>query len=270
MDFANAELRAFYEQATRLEPADDHIARVVAAVTPRPARRAIAARITLRRRSLALVCAVVIAASISTVAYPAARDALDAFFNGGSTPGTQAALGELPGWLTGAADAGPFAGSQRLLAANDGERMVAFRDRKTGRACVVFGTDSDTCSDSSEWNRLFAGHAVLKLASGVGPTADGQVAVFGLARSSVDHVELRDNGHPVASAPVTNGGWVIVAPQGQHSALVAVGPSGKTVETLDASTWTWTFCQTESGCQPDLGASSSVERGEGVIDARAP
>jgi hypothetical protein len=74
--------------------------------------------------------------------------------------------------------------------------------------------------------------------------------VFGLARSSVDHVELRDNAHPVASAPVTNGGWVIVAPQGQYSTLVAVGPSGKTVETLDASAWTWTFCQTESGCQP--------------------
>jgi hypothetical protein len=152
--------------------------------------------------------------------------------------------------LAAGAGAGPFAGSQRLLAANDGERMFAFRDSTTGRACVVFGTDSDTCSDSSEWNRLFAGHAVLKLASGVGPTADGQVAVFGLARSSVDHVELRDSGHPVASAPVTNGGWVIVAPQGQHSTLVAVGPSGKTVETLDASAWTWTFCQTESGCQP--------------------
>jgi hypothetical protein len=250
MDFANAELRAFYEQATRLEPADDQIARVVAAVTRRRARRAIAARITLRRRSFALVCAVVVAASISAVAYPAARDALDAFFNGGSTPGTQAALGELPSWLTGGAGAGPFAGSQRLLAANDGERMFAFRDSKTGRACVVFGTDSDTCSESSDWNRLFAGHAVLKLASGVGPTADGQVAVFGLARSSVDHVELRDNGHPVASAPVTNGGWVIVAPQGQYSTLVAVGPSGRTVETLDASGWTWTFCQTESGCQP--------------------
>jgi len=248
MDFANAELRAFYEQAKRLEPADDQIARVVAAVTRRPARRAIAARITPRRRSFALVCAVVVAASISAVAYPAARDALGAFFNGGSTPGTAAPLGDLPSWLTGGI-AGPSAGSQRLLAANDGEQMFAFRDTKTGRACVVFGTDSDTCSESSEWNRLFAGHAVLKLASGVGPTADGQVAVFGLARSSVDHVELRDNGHPVASAPVTNGGWVIVAPQGQHSTLVAVGPSGKTVETLDASAWTWTFCQTESGCQ---------------------
>ena len=55
---------------------------------------------------------------------------------------------------------------------------------------------------------------------------------------------------PVASAPVTNGGWVIVAPQGQHSTLVAIGPSGKTVETLDTTGWTWTFCQTESGCQP--------------------
>jgi hypothetical protein len=250
MDFANAELRAFYDQATRLEPADDQIARVVAAGTRRPARRAVLARIALRRRSFALACAVVIAASISAVAYPAVRDTLDAFFNGGSTPGTPAALGDLPGWLTGDGGAGPFAGSQRLLAANDGERMFAFRDNKTGRACVVFGTDSDTCSDGPEWNRLFAGHAVLKLASGVGPTADGQVAVFGLARSSVDHVELRDNGHPVASAPVANGGWVIVAPQGRHSTLVAVGPSGNSVETLDASTWTWTFCQTESGCQP--------------------
>jgi hypothetical protein len=250
MDFANAELRAFYDQAARIEPADDQIARVVAAFTRRPARRPLAARIARRRRSFALVCAVVVAASISAVAYPAARDALEAFFNGGSTPGTPAALGELPSWLTGGTGAGPFAGSQRLLTANDGERMFAFRDTKTGRACVVFGTDSDTCSDSSEWNRLFTGHAVLKLASGVGPTADGNVAVFGLARSSVDHVELRDNGHPVASAPVTNGGWVIVAPQDQHSSLVAVDPSGKTVETLDASRWTWTFCQTESGCQP--------------------
>ena len=126
--------------------------------------------------------------------------------------------------------------------------MLGYRDARSGRACLIFGSDSDTCSDSADWLRLFGDHALLKLASGIGPTADGHVAVFGLARSSVVTVELRDGDTAVNSTPVTNGGWVIVAPQGRHESLVGLDRNGKPVETLDARDWTWTFCFQESGC----------------------
>jgi hypothetical protein len=50
--------------------------------------------------------------------------------------------------------------------------------------------------------------------------------------------------------PVTNGGWVIVAPQGRHTTLVGIDRAGNVIETLDASAWTWTFCEKEAGCGP--------------------
>jgi hypothetical protein len=41
--------------------------------------------------------------------------------------------------------------------------------------------------------------------------------------------------------PVTNGGWVIVARQGEHQSLVGLDRNGKPLETLDARNWTWTL-----------------------------
>jgi len=142
----------------------------------------------------------------------------------------------------------PLVRARLATARQDGQRLLGYRDARSGRACLVFGSDSDTCSDSNEWHRLFGDHALLKLASGVGPTADGQVAVFGLARSSVVTVELRDGDTVVNTTPVTNGGWVIVAPQGEHKSVVGLDRNGKPVETLDARNWSWKFCFKESGC----------------------
>jgi hypothetical protein len=245
MTNASPEMHAFYDQAGALEATDLQVAQVVQRVLqtrrrPRPAKR-----------RFAVLLAVGVAAVSTAFAYPAARDALDSFFDGGATPGTPSDSGSLPEWLTGAtnlpvAQAAP--GSQRLVAEQDGQRLLAYRDARSGRACLVFGSDSDTCSDSNDWHRLFGDHALLKLASGVGPTADGQVAVFGLARSSVVTVELRDGDTIVNSTPVTNGGWVIVAPQGDHRSLVGLDRNGKPIETLDARDWTWKFCFEESGC----------------------
>ena len=253
MELANADLKRFYAHAATLEPSEAEVGRVISGLrVSRELDRTLGARTPFRAAGLvAIALATLSAAVLSAIAYPAARDALDAFFSGGAAPGNQIAESSLPAWLSGSGDsAHPASGSQRIVAEAGGERMYAFRDSKTGRACVVIGTDSDTCSDSSEWQRLFAGHALLKLASGVGPTADNGVAVFGLARANVARVELRDGSALVASARVTNGAWIVVAPQGTHDTLVALDSGGRVVESLDASGWTWRFCQNEAGCGP--------------------
>jgi TusA-related sulfurtransferase len=205
------------------------------------------------RRLYAALAAVVAACLVGTAfAFPPVRGALDRFFEGAGSPGSRIDPGSLPVWLR-STSALPSAPSElsglRLLAEQDGERLLAYRDA-SGRACLVFGNDSDTCSDAEEWMRLFGGHELLKLASGVGPTTDGRVAVFGVARSSVMSVQLRDGDRIAAAAPVTNGGWVIVGSADPHDSLVGLDREGKTVETLDARSWTWRPCTRESGCPP--------------------
>jgi len=245
MDMSTPDIRHFYTQAGALEPSECEIAQVLQRVGKTASRR----RPT---RRLAVALALVIAAlSTAAFAYPATRDALDSFFAGGATPGASADLGSFPSWLESSTNlpvAHATRGSERLLAEQDGQRLYAYRDAGSDRACLVFANDSDTCSDSGEWHQLFANHALLKMASGVGPTGDGKVAVFGLARTSVIRVELRDGSDIVYSTPVTNGGWVIVAPQGQHDSLLGLDRNGNVIETLDARDWTWTFCLRESGC----------------------
>ncbi len=243
LDASTPEIRNFYNGARALEPTEAEVARVLQLVAHRRTRRSF-----VRRPHVIAAFALALAVFGSAFAYPASRDALDAFFRGGTIPGTQRDLGSFPAWLDNTALTRPASGTQRLLAEQDGQKLYAYRDANSGRACLVFGNDSDTCSSSDEWQRLFAGHALLKLASGVGPTADGKVAVFGLARSSVKHVALLDGEKTVANAPVTNGGWVLVANQGHHDTLVGLDSSGKTVESVDARDWTWTFCFREAGC----------------------
>ena len=243
LDASNPEIRNFFSEADALRPTEAEVSHVVQLVARwRTERRA------LRRRRMIVTLALALAVFGSAFAYPTTRDALDTFFSGGAIPGGQKDLGGLPGWLDNTARTRPATGTPRLLAEQDGQKLYAYRDANSGRACLAFANDSDTCSSNDEWQRLFAGHALLKLASGVGPTADSKVAVFGLARSSVTHVALLDGQKTVARAPVSNGGWVLVADQGQHDTLVGLDANGKTVESLDARGWTWTFCLRESGC----------------------
>jgi hypothetical protein len=207
-----------------------------------------------RPRRLYVAFAAVVTAALfgSAFAFAPMRSALISFLEGAAPPGGQIEPGTLPAWLSGntALPSRPSGqGGPRLLAQQDGARLLAYRDA-SGRACLVFGNDSDTCSSADAWRRLFSGHALLKLASGVGPTANGKVAVFGIARSSVESVELRDGNQTVATAPVTQGGWVIVASQEPHDSLVGVDQNGKAIESLDARSWTWKPCTHESGCPP--------------------
>ena len=246
LEMPNPEIQRFYAEARALEPTEAEVAGLV--------RRALEFRRKRRtRRRRAIVAIALAAATALSTAFviPSARDALTRFLGGAAAPGAKTAAGSLPAWLTNASSlpvAHPTPGSERLLAEKDGQRLIAYRDATSDRACLAFGNDSDTCSDSAGWQRLFAGHALLKLASGVGPTADGKIAVFGIARSSIARVELRDGDTVVVAAPVTNGGWVVVAPLGTHDSLVALRSDGHPVETLDARGWTWTFCTQEAGC----------------------
>jgi hypothetical protein len=244
LDTTGPEIVGFYNQAAALEPTEAEVSLVLqhfAATT---------ARSRTRRRRGAAVLALAVLAVTTAFAYPSTFDALDNFFAGGSGPGTHVDPGNLPAWLENGTPprAHPQKGSERLLAEQDGQRLFAYRDESTGRACLVFDRDSDTCSSAADWRSQFGQHALLKLASGVGPTRDGKVAVFGVARSSVVRVELLDGHEVAAEAPVTNGGWVIVAGQGRHDSLVGLDRHGNIVETLDASSWTWSFCRREAGC----------------------
>jgi hypothetical protein len=243
LDAPNRELRRLYEEANQLEARPSEISRVIerAATTRRRHRRgAIAATLAAAALSVAFVI-------------PAPRDALDRFFNDHPAPGIAVGVGSLPAWLQ---DTGGLpsesshaaAGTGRVLAAQDGQQLFAYRDVVTGRACFAFANDSDTCSDADVWRNEFGEHAVLKLASGVGPTPGGRVAVFGLARSAVSRVELRDGSTTVATAEVSNGGWVIVAAAHVHDTLVALDANGTVIESLDARGWTWVPCTQEAGC----------------------
>ncbi len=245
LDMTGPEIPSFYRQAAALEPTEAEVSSVLRGLAVRTAKHR-----TRRRRGAAVLALAVVAVS-AAFAYPPTFDALDNFFAGGATPGTQVDSGSLPAWLENNDNlptSHPQKGSESVLAEQDGQRLFAYRDASTGRACLVFGNDSDTCSSDDEWHQLFGQHALLKLASGVGPTQDGKVAVFGLARSSVVRVKLLDGKAVAAEAPVTNGGWVIVADQGSHDTLVGLDSSGNVVETLDASSWTWSFCTNEAGC----------------------
>lgn len=246
LDTTGPEISNFYRQAATLEPSEVEVSRVLRELAATAGKQRMR-----RRRGAAVLALAVVVAITAAFAYPQTFDALDNFFAGGATPGTQVDPGSLPAWLENADNlpaAHPQKGSEGLLAEQDGQRLFAYRDASSGRACLVFGNDSDTCSSDDEWHQLFGQHALLKLASGVGPTQDGKVAVFGLARSSVVRVELLDGKTVAAEAPVTNGGWVIVADQGSHDTLVGLDSSGNAVETLDTSSWTWKFCTNEAGC----------------------
>jgi hypothetical protein len=243
LDAPNHELRGLYQEASRLQAHPGEIARVVARAGA-PRRR--------HRRGMIAASFAFAALSVAFV-LPGPRDALDSFFNGGPTPGAVIDAGSLPDWLQNTAvlpSAGSraAAGSGRLLAVNDGQQLIAYRDANTARACFAFAHDSDACSDTSVWRDQFANQAVLKLASGVGPTPDGRIAVFGLARSTVTRVELRDGTTTVARADVSNGGWVLVASQKTHDTLVALDAHGTIIQTIDARSWTWTPCTRPTGC----------------------
>jgi hypothetical protein len=245
LDMTGPEIPSFYRHAAALEPTEAEVSRVLRQLAARAAKHR-----TRRRRGAAVLALAVVAVSVA-FAYPPSFDALNNFFAGGATPGAQVDPGALPAWLENNNSlpvAHPRKGSESLLAEQDGQQLFAYRDASTGRACLVFGNDSDTCSSDDEWQQLFGQHALLKLASGVGPTQDGKVAVFGLARSSVVRVELLDGKTVAAESPVTNGGWVIVANQGSHDSLLGLDLNGNVVETLDASSWTWKFCTNEVGC----------------------
>src|SRR5207248_1394906 len=72
----------------------------------------------------------------SAFAYPTTRDALDTFFSGGAIPGGQKDLGGLPGWLDNTARTRPAKGTPRLLAEQDGQKLYAYRDANSRRACL--------------------------------------------------------------------------------------------------------------------------------------
>jgi hypothetical protein len=243
LDAPNRELRRLYEEANQLRARPSEIARVIER-----------AATTRRRHRRGAIIATFAAAALSVAfVIPAPRDALDRFFNGDPAPGTAIGVGSLPAWLQSTSGlpsetSQAAVGTGRVLAAQDGQQLFAYRDATTGRACFAFASDSETCSDAEAWRSQFGDHALLKLASGVGPTPDGQVAVFGLARSAVSRVELRDGSTTVATTNVSNGGWVIVAPARIHDSLVALDANGAIIETLDARGWTWVPCTMEAGC----------------------
>jgi hypothetical protein len=244
-DTTESGIPQFYREAATLEPTEAEVSRVLRELAGRAAKHRARGR---RYGVVALAFAIV---ALGAAFSYAPIGALDDFFAGGAVPGTRVDAGSLPTWLengTNLPASHPQQGSERLLAEQDGQRLLAYRDATTGRACLAFDRDSDTCSTNAAWHKQFGRHALLKLASGVGPTRDGKVAVFGLARSSVVRVELLDGNTVAAKAPVTNGGWVIVAAQGRHDTLVGLDRNGEPVETLPARSWTWSFCTQEAGC----------------------
>ena len=111
LDASTPEIRSFYNGARSLQPTEAEVARVLQCAAHRRTRRSV-----VRRGRVVVAFALALAVFGSAFAYPASRDALDAFFRGGTIPGTQRDLGSFPAWVDNTALTRPASGTQRLLA----------------------------------------------------------------------------------------------------------------------------------------------------------
>jgi len=238
----NSALDSFYREAAQLELTNAEASTITRRINRRATRRR-----RSPRRVLAVGVAVAVMAALAAPAWAALGDALGglgAFFDGGQPPGTQVCTIRLPVWLRGDGEL-PTAAS--ILATNSGSSLYAYRDA-SGDICFGYGGHVSDCDgDAAWWRARFGSHQAVVLSTN--PTSDATVALYGIATHSAAQVELRSADALLATAPVTNGGFVLSVPAGSApTTLVVKDADGATLDSLDVSTKQWTFCADEQGC----------------------
>jgi hypothetical protein len=238
----NSALDSFYRDAAQLELTDAE----ARTITRRVNRRANAHHRSPRRVAVVGV-AVALMAVVAAPAWATLGDALGGlgtFFDGGQPPGAQVSQSDYPSWLRGD---GELPATASILATADGSSLYAYRDA-SGDICFGYGGHVSDCDgDAAWWRARFGSHQAVVLSTN--PTSAGTVALYGIATQAAARVELRSAESLLATAAVTNGGFVISVPAGSApTTLVVMGAGSTTLDSLDVSANQWTFCTDEQGC----------------------
>jgi hypothetical protein len=242
-----------------LEPTRAEVRAVLRAARERPARRRLPAPAPGRAAfapawAMALVIALVVAIGTVT-AVPGARaavlgaiDRLERFLGGGDPPGVPLPVDDPVGALDALnflSDAAP--GSPRVLARAGDERLVAFRGRTPGQACLSLGRHLNECGDAAHWGARLQEGAVAPLIAT--PAGGGRAALWGVAQDVVTRVELRYADGAATASPVAYNGFVLIAdPARGPQELIARGADGREVARADLSGITFRFCTDPAGC----------------------
>jgi hypothetical protein len=228
-----------------LEPRDEDIAAALGA----PPRRG-----GPSNRAIALLAALVLVLGGTTAAVPPARSAvkqllgqLNDFFAGGDAPGpalqTRRPTNDLY-WL---GEATP--GSPRILAQEGKLRLIGYRQKKDGLACISYGPSVNECANGADWRSRFAGRRVVPLITTTLRGSPGRV-LWGIAEDNVARVSLKYDVTETLDADVQNNGFIIVAPLGRvPQSLVGYDSDGKVVATVPVRDLQWTApCTNPNGC----------------------
>lgn len=212
-----------------------------------------------RRRALALAATLVAVLSLGALSISPARaeilgafERLGDFLDGsGDPPGARVALREqTPAMIAFLEDAQP--GTSRVLAGAGGERLVAFRQRGTGLACLAFGDAARECAELGLWRQRFAegGTSTFSpLTTTLSSGSTRRIIVWGIAGPSVAEVRLDYDGLRLA-APVGASGFAIVAPEGRVPIGVrALNQSGEVIADARVDGLQWSYCATRGGCR---------------------
>jgi hypothetical protein len=242
-----------------LQPTPAEVRAALRAARERPARRRLLAPAPRRAAlapawAMALVLALVVALGTVT-AVPGARaavlgaiDRLERFLGGGEPPGVPLPLDDPVGALDALnflSDAAP--GSPRVLARAGDERLVAFRGRRPGRACLSLGRHLNECGDAAHWSARLTEGAVAPLIAT--PADGGRAALWGVAQDVVTRVELRYADGGTVATPVAFNGFVLIAdPARAPRELVARRADGREVARADLSGIAFRFCTNPEGC----------------------
>jgi hypothetical protein len=238
----NSALDSFYRDAAQLE-----LTEAEARAITRCVNRHTTAHRRSPRRVAAVGVAVALMAVVAAPAWAALGDALGGlgtFFDGGQPPGAQISQSDYPSWLRGN---GGLPETASVLATRNGASLYAYRDA-SGDICFGYGGHVSDCDgDAAWWRARFGSHQAVVLSTN--PTSAGAVALYGIATRAAARVALRSADSLLATAPVTNGGFVVSVPAGSApTTLVITDAGGATLDSLDVSTNQWTFCSDEQGC----------------------
>jgi len=239
-----------------LEPTPAEVRAALRGARARPrrrlSRRPAGLRPALASSWAAIAAAVLVVALGTAVAVPQSRaalagalDRLERFLGGGEAPGRPLPAGEPADVLNWLGDAAP--GSPRVLASAGAERLVAFRERRTGGACFSLGRHLNECGDLAHWRERLAGGVVAPLFTT--PGRAGGVVVWGIAEDPVARVELRYRDGGAARAAVPHNGFVLHAEPGRGPRdLVARDAGGRLLASADVGTLQFRFCARPEGC----------------------
>jgi len=244
-------LRAALAEPQDLEPRPAEVRAVVRAAAA-PRSRAVRRPLRTPLRAVVGAWAALTTAAGGALAVPATRDAvagalsgIERILTGGPQPGTLVPPhgADALNWL---GDALPH--TPRALARAGNERLVLYRQRGTGFACLSIGRHATECGDLAHWRARVAQGPVAPLFT-TPPDASGMVAVWGLLGAGAARVEVRYRNGGATAAAATGPGFVVLAdPAREPVSAVALDAHGRVLGTAPLAGLRFRFCERPDGC----------------------